>query len=77
MENIKFSQLPLSARIAVGVSLFVIWWLFEQYAINPYLHPYFPGYVVGHPCGWDVGVGLIISGWVVIKSRGTPHYSTC
>ena len=39
--------------IAVTLLVFSLWVAFALLAINPYLHPYVPGYQVGRPCGWE------------------------
>ena len=39
--------------IVVATLVFSIWVAFALLLINPYLHPYIPGYQVGRPCGWE------------------------
>jgi hypothetical protein len=43
-----------SVQFAIIVLLiFSVWVAFALLAVNPYLHPYVPGYQVGKPCGWE------------------------
>ncbi len=44
----------------VTVVVFSVWVAFALLVVNPYLHPYIPGYRVGKPCGWEL-VALVIS----------------
>lgn len=44
----------------VTLVIFSLWVAFALLAVNPYLHPYVPGYQVGSPCGWEF-VALAIS----------------
>ena len=45
--------------IVVTLLIFSIWVAFALLVINPYLHPYIPGYRVGNPCGWEfVALGI-------------------
>lgn len=44
----------------VTILIFSVWVAFALVVINPYLHPYVPGYEVGKPCGWEF-VALAIS----------------
>ncbi|MEM8498050.1 MAG: hypothetical protein AAF542_08500 [Pseudomonadota bacterium] len=46
--------------LVVTLLLFSLWVAFALLAVNPYLHPYIPGYKVGDPCGWEI-VALAVS----------------
>ena len=48
MTTEKFVQF-----IVVALLVFSIWVAFALLVVNPYLHPYVPGYKVGRPCGWE------------------------
>ena len=37
----------------VALLVFSVWVAFALLVVNPYLHPYVPGYQVGRPCGWE------------------------
>ena len=39
--------------IVVALLVFSVWVAFALLVVNPYLHPYVPGYQVGRPCGWE------------------------
>ncbi|MGH8134334.1 MAG: hypothetical protein ACRETP_14105 [Steroidobacteraceae bacterium] len=67
----KFGQLPLLARVAVGVSLWTFWWTFEEFIVDRVgLWKYMPGYRVGEACVWDLSVGTLIVVGLVWASRG-------
>jgi len=58
--------------IAVTLLIFSLWVAFALLVVNPYLHPYVPGYQVGRPCGWEF-VALFVSGAVsLIWTRNWP-----
>lgn len=50
----------LISLLVVTLIVFSLWVAFALLLINPYLHPYIPGYRVGKPCGWEF-VALAIS----------------
>ncbi len=61
MQRLSFHQLPLAARIAVGVAFFNAWWSIEEFVINRSgLWRYMPLYRTGSACAWDLAVGSII-----------------
>ena len=39
--------------VVVALLVFSVWVAFALLVVNPYLHPYVPGYQVGRPCGWE------------------------
>ncbi|NNC99619.1 MAG: hypothetical protein HKN85_05510 [Gammaproteobacteria bacterium] len=46
--------------VVVATLVFSVWVAFALLVVNPYLHPYVPGYQVGRPCGWEF-VALAVS----------------
>lgn len=54
-------SLPLIVHVAVGLTFFNTWVLFEETVVDRRgLWRYMPFYRVGDPCVWDVGVALLI-----------------
>jgi len=73
MEILSFRQLPLAAKIAVGVVFYNSWLLLEELIINRYgLWKYMPHYRVTDPCVWDLAVALII-GVTIWRASRTRH----
>lgn len=72
MERLSFGQLPLLARVAIGLSFFNIWWSFEEFIVDRFgLWKYMPDYKVGMLCIWDLSVAtLIIVGLIWASRRG-------
>jgi hypothetical protein len=61
MDTISFRQLPLIAKMAVGVVFYNAWWSLEEFVIDRHgLWKHMPYYRVADPCLWDLVVGLII-----------------
>lgn len=75
MERLRFGQLPLIARAVIGISLFNMWWSFEEFVIDRSdFWKYMPDYKVGHLCVWDLTVAtLIVAGllWRSVKDNRT------
>ena len=72
MDRIKFGQLPLAVKIAVGLVFMLAWVFGEQYVIEANgLQRYMPYYWVQGFCVWDLGIGLIIAftTWRASRSR--------
>jgi len=62
MESLLFRQLPLTAKMAVGIAFLNSWILIEELIIDRHgLWKYMPYYRVGDPCVWDLAVSLIIA----------------
>jgi hypothetical protein len=62
MEALRFKQLPLVLKIAVGVVFYNAWWSIEEFVIDRHgLWKYMPYYKVADPCVWDLAVAVIIS----------------
>ena len=73
MGKMTFQQLPLVAKVGVGVAFYDAWWSIEEFLIDRHgLWRYMPYYRVGDPCVWDVAVGLlIVTGlWWLSRSQG-------
>jgi hypothetical protein len=65
MSRLPFRQLPLLVKVAVALTLFNSWVLFEEVVIDRQgLWKYLPFYRVGILCAWDV-LGLIVIGIVI------------
>ncbi len=61
MDTLSFRQLPLIARVAVGIAFYDAWWSVEEFVIDRYgLWRYMPYYRVSDPCVWDLAVALLI-----------------
>lgn len=62
METLSFRQLPLVAKMAVGIVFLNSWILIEEFIIDRHgLWKYMPYYRVADPCVWDLAVTLIIA----------------
>jgi hypothetical protein len=60
MQSLSFQQLPLVAKLAVGVVFYNAWWPIEELIIDRHgLWRYMPYYKVAYPCVWDLAVGLV------------------
>ena len=61
METLSFRQLPLAAKIAVGVVFYNSWLLIEEFIIDRHgLWKYMAHYRRADPCVWDLAVALTI-----------------
>lgn len=59
-------ELPLIVKIAIGLTFFNSWILFEEIIIDRYgLWTYLPYYRVGKPCVWDLLALLVIVGAIL------------
>jgi hypothetical protein len=76
---IPFRQLPLAARIAVGVTFFNTWMCIEEFIIDRYgLWQYMPYYRRADPCLWDLAVAslIVVAIWRASRTaRPLPHAS--
>ena len=63
--------------LVVTVLVFSLWVAFALLAVNPYLHPYIPGYRVGRPCGWEfVALGFSFgAAWLWTRNWNEPRRS--
>ena len=74
METLSFRQLPLAAKMAVGVGFLNSWILIEEFIIDRHgLGKYMPYYRVADPCVWDLAVTLIIAFTIWLASRPRQH----
>jgi hypothetical protein len=63
-------QLPLRAKVAMGITFFNTWVLFEETVIDRHgLWRYMPFYKVGDPCVWDLFVAVVIASGIWWASR--------
>ena len=61
-KSIRFRALPLVARIATMLALFMAWVLFAELIIDRHgLDVYLPFYRVGNFCPYDIAVLLILA----------------
>ena len=73
MGTLSFGQLPMIAKVAVGIAFYDAWWSIEEFVIDRYgLWRYMPYYRVGDPCVWDLAVALLIAVglWRLARQRG-------
>jgi hypothetical protein len=76
MGTLPFRQLPLIARIGIGVAFFDAWMSIEEFVIDRTgVWGYMPYYRVGAGCAWDVAVGLLIvvSLWWLSRQPGAAR----
>lgn len=70
MDRIRFSQLPLVARIMNCASIFVAWVLFAEFAIDRYgWNVYLPYYRVADICPYDLLVLALIAWYWYLEHR--------
>jgi hypothetical protein len=61
MGTVSFKQLPLIAKVAVGIAFYNAWVSFEEFVIDRVgLWRYMPYYRVGEACVWDLAVALLV-----------------
>jgi hypothetical protein len=61
MGTVSFKQLPLIAKVAVGIAFNNAWWSIEEFVIDRHgVWRYMPYYRVGDPCVWDLAVALLV-----------------
>jgi hypothetical protein len=69
MKKLRFGDLPLLVRFAVGVAFFTSWEVFEETIVDRYgLWRFMPRCRVGDPCLWDLGAALVICVGLVAAS---------
>jgi len=79
MGTLSFAQLPVIAKVAVGIAFYDAWWSIEEFVIDRYgLWHYMPYYRVGDPCVWDLAVALLIAVglWRLARQRGETASAT-
>lgn len=68
-SGIQFYHLPGVVKVAVGLSYFQGWVLFEDHVVDTYgLWRYMPFYRVGEACPWDALAAVTIAS--VMWARG-------
>lgn len=73
METLRFKQLPLAVKIAVGLVVNNAWWSIEEFVINRHsvLWAHMPYYRTTDACVWDLTVALITTLAIVYASLGS------
>ena len=72
MTTLSFRQLPLTAKIAVGIAFSNAWWSIEEFVIDrSNVWRYMPDYRVGKVCVWDLSVAVltVIGLWWLSRPR--------
>ena len=60
MGTVQFWQLPMTAKVAIGIAFNNAWWSIEEFVIDRHgLWRFMPYYRVADPCVWDLGVALL------------------
>ncbi len=64
----KFNQLPFIAKIAIALTFFNTWVMFEEFVIDRFGYwQYLPFYKKGILCPWDFTFLLIISVFIFVN----------
>jgi hypothetical protein len=74
-SRIRLSDLPLPVRLAVGLSFFSTWVIFEEGLVDRTgLWELMPGYVKARLCPWDLAaLGIVLVPLLLLRSRrGLP-----
>ena len=62
MKRVLFGELPWTVRVVLGLSVFNLWWSFEEFVIDRFgVWRYLPDYKFGRLCVWDLTVALGIA----------------
>lgn len=70
MAKLTFTEMPNVIKIAVALTWFEGWVLFEEIVVDRQgLWKYMPYYRVGETCVWDLGASLIIVGSLFLLNR--------
>ncbi len=78
MSKLAFKDLPLIVKVAVFVSFFNAWVLFEELVIDRHgLWRYLPFYKVGLFCVWDVLALVAIGSGLAWLSYSRSERSAC
>jgi hypothetical protein len=66
----KFKQLPLIAKIAILLTFYNSWVMFEEFVIDRFGYwQYLPFYKKGIFCAWDIAFMLIASMLIIFNRR--------
>ena len=79
MGTIAFKQLPITAKVAIGVAFNNAWWSIEEFVIDRHdLWRHMPYYRRADPCVWDLTVALLtIAGlWWLSRRPAKPDAHT-
>jgi hypothetical protein len=73
MSTLAFKQLPMIAKVAIGIAFNNAWWSIEEFVIDRNgLWQYMPYYRRADPCLWDLTVALLtIAGLWWLSRRPT------
>lgn len=69
-------RLPGLVKVAVAITLFNSWVIFEETIVNRQgLWRYMPFYRVDDPCVWDLAMALLIAAgvWWALRRPRTQH----
>jgi hypothetical protein len=70
MGTLLFKQLPMTAKVAIGLAFNNAWWSIEEFVIDRHgVWRYMPYYRVGDPCVWDLSVAILTVGGLWWLSR--------
>ena len=77
MGTLPFKQLPMTAKVAIGIAFNNAWWSIEEFVIDRHgLWRFMPYYRVADPCVWDLGVALLTIAGLWRLSRLPPKPSS-
>jgi hypothetical protein len=79
MAKRTFGELPLTAKIAIGVAFYNAWWSIEEFLIDrSNVWRYMPDYRVGKLCIWDLTVALVtlIGLWWLSRPRAARRIAS-
>jgi hypothetical protein len=72
MGTVSFRELPMIAKVAIGLAFNNAWWSIEEFVIDRSgVWRYMPYYRVGEGCAWDLTVALltVIGLWWLSRPR--------
>jgi hypothetical protein len=79
MERLTFRQLPMIAKVAIGIAFLEAWVSLEQLVIAPTgLWHYMPFYRVGGFCVYDFTITLLVVAglWRLSRQRGESEMAS-
>ena len=73
-SRLRLADLPLLVRLAVGLSFFSAWVIFEEGIVDRTgLWELMPGYVKARLCPWDLAaLGILVVPLLLLKTRRRP-----
>jgi hypothetical protein len=74
---VRLADLPLLVRLAVGLSLFSTWVIFEEGVVDRTgLWELMPGYVKARLCPWDLAaLGIVLVPLLLLRSRKRSEHA--